>query len=54
MENKDPRTFQDVRVFAGDNFYPEADGQFRNLIWENIQLPRSIAKLCGFKTKMYW
>ena len=35
MKNKYPRTFQDVRVFAGDNFYPAADASYRNLIWES-------------------
>ena len=26
--------FQDVKVFAGDNFYPPADADYKNLIWE--------------------
>ena len=36
MENKDPMTFQDVKVFAGNNFMPAADVTYRNLVWENI------------------
>ena len=38
MENKDPRTFQNVKVFAGNNFFPAADVTYRNLVWENIGL----------------
>ena len=34
MENKNPRTFEDVRVFAGDNFYPATDAIYRHLVWE--------------------
>ena len=36
MENKDPRAFKDVTVFAGDKFFPAADATYKNLIWENI------------------
>ena len=36
VENKDPRTFQDVKVFAGDNFFPAADASYRNMVWENL------------------
>ena len=38
VENKDPRTFQNVKVFAGNNFFPAADVTYRNLVWENIGL----------------
>ena len=30
MENTDPRTFTNVRVFAGDKFKPAADASYRN------------------------
>ena len=50
VENKDPRTFKDVKVFAGDNFHPAADATYRNLVWENLQLPPRIVKLCDVKT----
>ena len=36
VENKDPRAFKDVKVFAGDNFNHASDASYRNLIWENI------------------
>ena len=36
MENEDPKIFQDVKVFAGNNFMPAADVTYRNLVWENI------------------
>merc|ERR1719305_2168022 len=36
VENKDPRTFRDVKVFAGDNFHPAADATYRNLVWKNL------------------
>ena len=35
VENKDPRTFKDVKVFAGDNFHSSPDASFKNLVWEN-------------------
>ena len=30
VENTNPKTFTDVRVFAGDNFKPAADASYRN------------------------
>ena len=36
VENKDPKTFEDVKVFAGNNFMPAADASYRNLVWENL------------------
>ena len=35
VENKDPRTFKDVKVFAGDNFHSSLDASFKNLVWKN-------------------
>ena len=35
VENKDPRIFKDVKVFAGDNFYIASDASYKNLVWEN-------------------
>ena len=35
MENTNPQSFEDVKVFAGDNFYPAADASYMNLKWEN-------------------
>ena len=35
VENKDPRTFKDVKVFAGDNFHTASDASYKNLVWEN-------------------
>ena len=36
IENKDPRTFPNVRVYAGDEFLPSADVAYRNLSWDNV------------------
>ena len=36
IENKDPRTFPNVRVFAGDKFLPAADVAYRNLTWDLV------------------
>jgi len=43
VENTDPRTFKDVRVFAGDNFYPPTDGSYSNLIWESFPRCKSLS-----------
>ena len=32
--NSDVRVFNDVKVLAGDDFAPEADATYRNLVWE--------------------
>ena len=37
VKNSDPRTFRDVKVFAGDRFHQEADAEFMNLVWENMK-----------------
>ena len=34
-ENTDARSFHDVKVFAGDNFYNPTNGTYRNFIWKN-------------------
>ena len=45
VENTDARTFKDVRVFSGDNFYEPADGSYSNLIWGiNNGLDNDISK----------
>ena len=36
IPNRKPRTFNDVKVFAGDQ---DADVSFRNLFWENLPAP---------------
>lgn len=36
VENKNPRTFKDVRVFAGNKFYPAADASYKILDWNTI------------------
>ena len=35
IENTNPKTFTNVRVFAGDK-KPAADASYRNLLWENF------------------
>ena len=49
MENKDPKTFQDMKVFGGNNFNPEADVTYRNLVRENNFFNRStsLSQLTG-------
>ena len=37
VENKDARSFKNVKVFAGDNFYTPADASYKNFVWENLQ-----------------
>ena len=32
-------TFNDVKVFAGDKFYPASDASYKNLVWENLPVP---------------
>ena len=36
MENTNPQSFKDVKLFVGDNFYTATDASYKNLIWENI------------------
>ena len=35
VENTNPQSFEDVKVFAGDNFWPASDANYKNLIWVN-------------------
>ena len=41
VENTNPKTFTNVRVFAGDKFKPAADASYRNLLWENFHVNHS-------------
>ena len=34
MENTNPQSFKDVKVFVGDNFHQASDATYKNLIWE--------------------
>ena len=34
VENKEPRSFQDVTVLAGNRFFTAADASYRNLTWD--------------------
>ena len=36
VENRDPRTFENVQIFAGDNFYNPASATYKNLKYENL------------------
>ena len=54
MENTDPKTFQDVRIFAGDNFYVASDASYRNLIWENTGFSGKIEKNTEIATIPRW
>ena len=40
IENTNPKTFTNVRVFAGDK-KPAADASYRNLSWENFPVDHS-------------
>ena len=35
-ENTDPRTFENVKVFTGDNFEQPTNAKYKNLVYENI------------------
>ena len=37
VKNSDPRTFDHVKVYAGDGFHPAADAEYMNLAWENMK-----------------
>ena len=39
MELLNPKAFSDVKVFAGDRFYPASDASYKNLVWENLPVP---------------
>ena len=34
-----PMIFNDVKVFAGDDYYEPSDASYKNLVWENILVP---------------
>ena len=34
--NTDPRSFENVKLFAGDIFYAPADANYKGLTWENL------------------
>ena len=34
-----PMTFDDVKVFAGDDYYEPSDASYKNLVWENLPVP---------------
>ena len=34
--NTDPRSFENVKLFAGDTFYPPADANYKELTWEHL------------------
>ena len=36
VENTNPQSFKDVKLFVGDNFYTATDASYKNLIWEKI------------------
>ena len=36
VENKDPRTFKNVQIFAGDKFHNPASATYKNLKYENL------------------
>ena len=36
VENTNPQSFKDVKVFMGDNFYTATDATYNNLMWEKI------------------
>ena len=44
MYNNNPRTVDDVKVFASDNFFPPADASYKNLVWENFGVPSRTVK----------
>ena len=41
IENTNPKTFTNIRVFAGDKSKPAADASYRNLKWENFNIDQS-------------
>ena len=34
--NTDPQSFENVKLFTGDSFYPPADANYKGLTWENL------------------
>ena len=37
LENNDPKTFENVKIFAGDSFNDPAGARFKNLQYDNIE-----------------
>ena len=37
IHNKDPRSFENVKIYAGDSFNDPANARFKNLQYENIE-----------------
>ena len=44
LENLDPRSFEDVRVYVGDSFNDPANARYKNLQYENIDDQVTIGK----------
>ena len=42
VENTDPKSFENVKMLAGDDIHPPVDGNYRNLKWENLGETRRI------------
>ena len=36
MDHSSLMPFNDVKVFAGDQYFPPADASYKNLFWETI------------------
>ena len=37
LENNDPRSFENVKIYAGDSFNDPAGARFKNLQYDNIE-----------------
>ena len=37
LENNDPKSFENVKIYAGDSFNDPANARFKNLKYENIE-----------------
>ena len=35
VENTNPQSFEDVKVFVGGKFNPASDATYKNLVWES-------------------
>ena len=42
IENDNPKTFTNIKVFAGDKSKPAADASYKNLVWENLHANQSL------------
>ena len=52
IENKDPRIFPNVKVFAGDKFLPPADVAYRNLTWELDVKPDLLSGVAKWRNQL--